>query len=665
MGDRKPRRKLERWCIILCLFFILCVELKVSAQIRYSIPEEVKEGAVVGNIAKDLGLDVGLLVDRRFRIVSGSKDAPFQVNLNNGALYVQNRIDREELCVDNNACQVNLKIAIENPLEIHYVGVEITDINDHAPAFPEKEQSLKIAENTLTGADFQLLAARDPDSGSNSLRTYKLSHNEHFELEVRDGGEDNKIPILKLQRALDRERRGDHHLALTALDGGNPPKSGVMNITITVLDINDNRPVFTKDAYTVTITENLPLGSLILQVNATDADLGLNGDVRYSFVSNLKKKVYDTFKIDSDTGEIRVIGDVDFEDTEIYRADVTASDSSESPMTTNCRVIIKVTDINDNKPEIEVTSLSNLVAEDSKPGTVISLISVSDRDSGANGKIVCSLSEGSLFELKPSFQENMYSLVTQKALDRELVTHFDILLTVTDLGQPPLSSVKTLSIEVSDVNDNKPEFPQNPLELFLFENNPPGASVFSVSAHDKDTNDNAVVSYHIIRGDGAKGDLSSFLNVNSETGAIHALKSFDFETMKTGQFQVLATDSGAPSLSSNVTVNVFILDQKSHQLLLACQNHLKSQTMAYPLEFFSSAPALTDESSVLLWWSSAPHWSLLTLPTLPCHPTLPALAALPTPRVSARCPALPLSSALHWTWPTSLALFCYTTHSWT
>ncbi|XP_051514051.1 protocadherin alpha-8-like [Myxocyprinus asiaticus] len=564
MGDARQRRKSESWWIVLCLLFLLSVGRQVSAQIRYSVPEEVKEGSVVGNIAKDLGLDVSTLVNRRFRIVSGSKDAPFQVNQNNGILYIQNRIDREELCADNDVCQVNLKIAIENPLEIHYVGIEVTDINDHAPVFPEKEHILKIAENTLTGADFQLLAARDPDSGGNSVRTYKLSHNEHFELEIRDGGEDNKIPILKLQRPLDRERHSKHQLVLTALDGGNPPRSGVMNITITVIDINDNRPVFSKDVYSVTITENLPIGNVILQVNATDADLGLNGDILYSFVSNLKRKVYDTFEIDRKTGEIRVIGVVDYEETEVYRADVTASDSAEPPMATNCRVIIKVTDINDNTPEIEVTSLSNLVPEDSKPGTVISLISVTDKDSGVNGKIVCRLPEGAPFELKPSFQENMYSLVTQGTLDRELVTHYDITITATDLGQPPLSSVKTLSVDVSDVNDNSPEFPQNPLELFLFENNPPGASIFAVSALDKDINGNAVISYHIIRGDGTKGDMASFLNVHSETGAIYALKSFDFETMKTGQFHLLATDSGSPSLSSNVTVNVFILDQNDN-----------------------------------------------------------------------------------------------------
>uniref|UniRef100_A0A8C2EV69 Cadherin domain-containing protein n=1 Tax=Cyprinus carpio TaxID=7962 RepID=A0A8C2EV69_CYPCA len=539
-----------------------------------NIPEDSKPGTVISLISvtdKDAGINGKVICQL-------NKNIPFELKPsfkdNMYSLVTKDRLDREMISqydiiiTASDLGQPSLTASTT-------INVQISDVNDNTPDFlinpldlylmeNNKEQDLKIAENTLIGADVQLLAARDPDSGANSLRTYKLSHNEHFELEVRDGGEDNKIPILKLQRALDRERHSEHHLVLIALDGGNPPKSGIMNITINVIDINDNRPVFSKDVYSVTITENLPVGSLILQVNATDADLGQNGYIIYSFVSNLKKKVYDTFEIDKNTGELRVIGDVDYEDTEVYRADVTASDSAEPPMTTNCRVVIKVTDVNDNKPEIEVTSLSNLVPEDSKPGTVISLISLSDKDSGGNGKIVCSLSEGTPFELKPSFQENMYSLVTQKALDRELVAHYDILLTVTDLGQPPLSSVKTLSIEVSDVNDNKPEFPQNPLELFLVENNPPGASVFSISALDKDLNDNAVISYRIIRSDGTKNDLSPFLNVNSETGAIHALKSFDFETMKTGQFQVLATDSGTPSLSSNVTVNVFILDQNDN-----------------------------------------------------------------------------------------------------
>ncbi|XP_066524873.1 protocadherin alpha-8-like [Hoplias malabaricus] len=564
MDYSEQRRRRKHWRLALLFSLLLCVVEYVSAQIRYSILEELKEGSVVGNIAKDLGLDVSSLAERRFRVVSGSKDAVFQVNTNNGELYIHRKIDREELCEDNAVCLMNLKIAVENPLEIHYVAVEITDVNDHAPVFPEKQQHLKIAENTVPGADFQLVAARDPDSGVNSLRTYKLSANEHFELEIRDGGENNKIPVLKLQRALDRERHATHNLILTAVDGGSPPRSGSLNISVTVLDNNDNKPVCSKSEYTVIIQENIPRHSLLMKVNATDADNGLNGDIIFSFAGNLKKKVYETFELDENTGEIRVKGMVDFEDAEVYRADVTASDRGEPPMTTNCRVIIKVTDMNDNSPEIDVTSLSSLVPENSKPGTVVSLISVTDKDSGLNGKVVCSLSDHAPFELKPSFQENMYSLVTKGHLDREVASHYDITIFAVDLGQPPLSSFKTLTVEVSDVNDNPPLFEKNPLELYMFENNSPGGSIFSVSASDKDENENAQISYQIMRDDGAQDGMASFLNINPETGVIHALKSFDFESVKWFQFHVLATDSGSPALSSNVSVKVFILDQNDN-----------------------------------------------------------------------------------------------------
>uniref|UniRef100_A0A671PI91 Cadherin domain-containing protein n=1 Tax=Sinocyclocheilus anshuiensis TaxID=1608454 RepID=A0A671PI91_9TELE len=414
----------------------------------------------------------------------------------------------------------------------------------------------------ITLGSVSVAAAKDPDSGTNSIRSYKLSPNDHFEIRVRESDED-KMPFLVLKKAVDREITTTYKLLLTAVDGGNPPRSGTLNITITVLDINDNRPVFSRETHSVTLSENSVIGTMVVRVNATDMDEGTNSDIEYSFLT-LNSKVHEVFELDQVTGEILVKGEVDFEDTEVYKLDIQASDKGHPPMSAKSRIVIKIIDVNDNRPEIEITSLSKNIPEDSKPGTVISLISVTDKDAGINGKVICHLSEGTPFELKPSFQENIYSLVTQKALDRELVAHYDILLTVTDLGQPPLSSVKTLSIEVSDVNDHKPEFPQNPLELFIFENNPPGASVFSISALDNDMNDNAVISYHIIRGDGTKGDLSSFMNVSSETGAIHALKSFDFETMKTGQFQVLATDSGTPSLSSNVTVNVFILDQNDN-----------------------------------------------------------------------------------------------------
>uniref|UniRef100_UPI003AAE1FD3 protocadherin alpha-8-like n=1 Tax=Centroberyx gerrardi TaxID=166262 RepID=UPI003AAE1FD3 len=547
----------------LLLFLLLFFGELVSAQIRYSTPEELKVGSVIGNVAKDLGLDISTLIERRFRIVSGSKESLFEVNPNNGVLYVHKTLDREELCDSNDACLVDLKIVVENPLEIHYVSVEITDANDHAPSFSEREKVIEIAETTLPGARFQLPAARDPDVGINSVQHYKLNENVNFQLEIRDRGED-KTPFLVLQRQLDREQQANHSLILTAIDGGNPQKSANLSLTIRVLDINDNRPMFSKEIYSVMLQENVAIGTVIIKVQATDLDEGTNGDVEYAFGSDMNPKILNIFTIDRNTGEIRVNGQIDYETIEVFKLDVQASDKGQPPMTMDCRVIIKIQDVNDNKPEIEVTSISNAVPEDSKHGTVISLISVNDVDSGLNGKVICSITEKLPFELKPSFKENMYSLVTKETLDRETVSHYDITITATDCGQPPLSTFKTLSIQVSDVNDNKPEFPHNPLELYLVENHAPGAFILSVSAFDNDLNENAAISYDIVRGEGGQNDMRSFLNINSDNGQISALKSFDFETLKTFQFRVVATDSGTPSLSSNVTVNVFILDQNDN-----------------------------------------------------------------------------------------------------
>ncbi|XP_038556224.1 protocadherin alpha-3-like [Micropterus salmoides] len=549
-----------------CSWFLLALLLlfgkQALAQTRYSIPEEVEEGTVVGNVAKDIGLDITSLNDRRFRVVSESKDPIFEVNQINGALYVQKHIDREELCQGSGACLIELKILVENPLEIHYVIVEITDVNDHSPAFPEREQIFEIGEQTLPGRRFQLHTARDPDAGINSIRTYTLTSNEYFEVNIRES-DAGKIPFLVLKKSLDREQKDKHTLLVTAVDGGKPQRSGTLNVSIIVLDSNDNRPMFSQEVYQITIQENVPICTSVFQMNATDSDESINSEVEYSLGKTLRQKVYDIFELDKLTGEIRIKGVVDYEENDVYELDVEASDKGTPPLTGECRVIIKILDVNDNPPEIEVTSLSNTVSEDSKPGTVISLISVKDKDSGVNGKIISHISNDVPFELKPSYKENTYSVVTKRFLDREEVSHYEITIKATDCGEPPLSTFKTLSIQISDVNDNRPQFSQNTLQFYLVENNVAGASIFSVSATDKDLNDNAVISYHIVR-EGSQNDIMSFLNINSENGQISALKSFDFETLKTFQFQVVASDSGTPSLSSNVTVNVFILDQNDN-----------------------------------------------------------------------------------------------------
>ncbi|XP_074530040.1 protocadherin alpha-6-like isoform X25 [Halichoeres trimaculatus] len=551
------------------------------AELRYSIPEEVKEGTLVGNVAKDLGLDKSSLIDRRFRVVSGSRDAFFEVNPDNGVLQISKKIDREELCEGSGACITELKIVVENPLEIHYVVVEITDVNDHAPNFSEKEQRFEIGEQASPGTRFELHAARDPDAAVNSIRTYTLTSNEHFEIEISQSDED-KSPFLVLKKPLDREQQKVHTLIVTAVDGGKPPRSGTLNVSVVVLDSNDNRPVFSQDSYQLEIRENAPVGTTITKVNAVDPDEGTNGEIEYRLSKTLTRKVYDIFELDSLSGQIKLKGELDFEESEIYKLDIQASDKGTPPLIGRCRVVIKIKDVNDNAPQIEVTSLSNTVPEDSKPGTIVSLISVTDRDSGVNGKIISTINNDVPFELRPSYKENTYSVVTKGTLDREQVSHYEITIKATDCGDPPLSTFKTLSIQISDVNDNSPHFEQNPLHFYLVENNVAGESIFSVRATDNDVSENAAITYHIVR-EGSQNDVTSFLNVNSENGHITALKSFDFETVKTFQFHVVASDSGSPQLSSNVTVNVFILDQNDN-----------APVILYPLSSNGSAEGVEE-----------------------------------------------------------------------
>uniref|UniRef100_A0A3Q4AGW3 Cadherin domain-containing protein n=1 Tax=Mola mola TaxID=94237 RepID=A0A3Q4AGW3_MOLML len=559
MGSERRCRSGHCWFAFYFLS-LLFVRDQARAELRYSVPEEMKEGTAVGNVAKDLGLDKTHLADRRFRVVSGSKEAFFEVDPDSGVLYIRDKIDREELCQGSGACLIELKILVENPLEIHYV----LDVNDHSPTFSTIESRLEISESVLPGLRLQLQAAHDPDVGQFSVQEYKLSPNDHFRLEVRDRGKDGKIPILVLLKTLDRETKKSHHLLLTAVDGGKPGKSGTAEITVDVLDVNDNVPVFNGATYTVLLEENVLIGTTIIQVNASDLDEGSNGEIMYSLGKNVNSRIRELFRIDPNTGEIVVQDLIDYELEDSYEIDIEASDKGSAPLRTDKSVLVKIIDLNDNTPHIEVTSFSRAISEDARLGTTVALISVLDLDSGLNGKVICSFNEDVPFILSPSTQENMYSIVIKSPLDREKQSTFNVTIVAKDAGVPLLSSEERITILVSDVNDNRPEFLASPYTFYVNENNSPGALLFSVMASDRDEGDNSRISYQILRDGKENNQLSFNLNINSESGDIMGLKSFDFETLKTFQFQVVATDAGTPSLSSNVTVNVFILDQNDN-----------------------------------------------------------------------------------------------------
>ncbi|KAM8764454.1 protocadherin alpha-6 isoform 8-T8 [Rhynchonycteris naso] len=534
-----------------------------SGQVHYSVPEEAKHGTFVGRIAQDLGLELAELVPRLFRVASKERGDLLEVNLQNGILFVNSRIDREELCGRSVECSIHLEVIVERPLQVFHVDVEVKDINDNPPVFRVKEQRVLVYESRLPDSLFPLEGASDEDVGTNSILTYKLSSSEYFTLDVKTNRDDNTEIGLLLKKSLDREETPEHNLLLMATDGGKPELTGTAQLLVIVLDVNDNAPSFPQTEYEVRIFENSNNGTIVIRLNASDPDEGANREISYSFNSLVPPMVIDQFSIDSNTGEITIRKNLDFEKVNFYKIRVDATDRGHPPMAGHCTILVKVLDINDNVPQISLTSMSLPVREDAPLGTVIALISLSDRDSGANGQVTCTLSPHIPFKLVSTFK-NYYSMVLDSALDRETLQNYKLVVTAQDGGSPSLSTTASVSVEVADVNDNAPMFVQPEYTVFVKENNPPGCHIFTVSARDLDAQENALVSYSLVERRVGERALSSYVSVHADSGKVYALQPLDHEELELLQFQVSARDAGVPPLGSNVTLQVFVLDENDN-----------------------------------------------------------------------------------------------------
>uniref|UniRef100_A0A673W0C8 Cadherin domain-containing protein n=1 Tax=Salmo trutta TaxID=8032 RepID=A0A673W0C8_SALTR len=518
-------------------FFLLPLH-SANGDVSYSFPEEMKRGSVIGNIAKDLGLEASRLSARKARIdTEGNRKRYCDINLSTGDLIVAERIDREGLCGKKASCVLNQELVLENPLELQRISLHVQDINDNAPQFKEEVIKIEIAELSVKGARFLLDEARDADIGQNTVQRRKNAE-------------------LVLDKELDREQQQEFKLLLTAVDGGSPQRSGTVVIHVTVLDANDNAPVFSQAVYKASLPENSPLDTLVITVSASDLDEGPNGEVLYDF-DHVSDENNIVFSLDHKTGELRVIGSLDYEDESSYEMQISAKDGL--GLASSSTLIIEITDVNDNAPVIYLQSLTSPIPENASPGTEVGIINVQDRDSENNRQVRCYIQQNLPFKLVPSIK-NYYSLVTTGELDRELVSDYNITITATDEGSPPLSSSKSVQLSVADVNDNPPVFEEQSYKAHVTENNKPGASVCSVTARDPDWRQNGTVIYSLLPGEVNGVPVSSFLSVNGDTGVIHAVKSFDYEQFRSFKVHVVARDNGSPPLSSNVTVSVFITD---------------------------------------------------------------------------------------------------------
>ncbi|XP_039570862.1 protocadherin gamma-A12-like, partial [Passer montanus] len=371
-------------------------------QLRYSVPEEMPKGSFVGDVAKDLGLQLTEISDRGVRILDKGRTQYFALHGKSGHLVTAERIDREQLCERVQQCVLRCELIVEGQMQVYGIQVEIMDINDNAPNFREAEKNLRVSEMTAPGSRFSLPEAHDPDSGRNSLQSYDLSGDEHFSLAVQAGPGGDQRPELVLAKALDREEAAFHELVLRAMDGGDPARTGTARVRVTGLGANDNAPVFSQVEYTVRVPEDVPVGSVLVTVTASDADEGPNGRVKYSF-KKITERASEIFQLDADIGAITLLRSLDFEEGNSYELEVQAYDGGDLSDTT--KVAVTVTDVNDNAPELTVSSALSEISEDAPSGTVVALLHVQDRDSGANGQVRCSLDGDVPFRLEKSYED--------------------------------------------------------------------------------------------------------------------------------------------------------------------------------------------------------------------------------------------------------------------
>uniref|UniRef100_A0A8C5PJX1 Cadherin domain-containing protein n=1 Tax=Leptobrachium leishanense TaxID=445787 RepID=A0A8C5PJX1_9ANUR len=552
--------------------FFLCSWGWVSGQLHFSVPEESETGTLVGNIAHDLGLDLTKSNKQRLRLGSGGGSKFFAVNQLSGDLTVNGRIDRESLCGSNLNCLMQLELVTEKPLGFYSIEIEIVDINDNSPIFSNPDQIIKITELLASpGVQFPLQIAQDPDVGTNSVCQYRISPNPHFSLSVTNRKDGSLTAELILEKALDREEKGEHILTLMATDGGEPRRSGSTQVIVIVLDINDNSPVFDQQQYKINLLENTHLKTVLIKLNATDIDEGSNGEIIYSFDDHTLESAKKIFELNPQTGEIYITGILDFEESHFHELSISARDKGTPTMEGRCLIQIEVEDVNDNTPEIFFTSIAKEIPENAAIGTVVGFITVRDKDSGKNGEIVLDVSPNVPFKCHPF--NNRYSLITNGYLDREKVSNYNIVLKASDLGSPPLHNQTSVTVYISDVNDNSPVFLQSDYKAFIKENNEPGTLLCTISASDHDEGDNANIKYSIAESLIEGSSISSFVYINSDNGNIYAQRSFNYEQFQVLQFTARSEDFGYPVLYSNVSVFIFILDTNdNHPTVLYPEN---------------------------------------------------------------------------------------------
>ncbi|XP_078809906.1 protocadherin-7-like isoform X2 [Oryzias latipes] len=613
---------------LVVLLLQLLTQLPVAdSALRYRVAEEGPPDVKIGNVAVDLGLKAGTgSEDVTFALESGSEY--FKIDNVTGELTTgPRRIDREKLpqcqmIFDENECFLDFEVSVIGPLQSWVDLLEgrvvITDINDNTPSFSSPVLQLSVEENRPIGTLYLLPTATDRDFGRNGIDRYELvqdngagssaakrtaggnpitrvdgldrrgrsgdngggARSSVFELQVADIPDGEKQPQLIVKGILDREQKDSYELILRVRDGGNPPRSSQALLRVSITDVNDNGPQFERSTYEAEITENAPPGTPVLQVRASDRDIGVNGQVEYVFGA-ATESVRRLLRLDEATGWLSVLHRIDREDVTQLRFTVTARDRGQPPRTDRTTVVLSVRDENDNVPVVDIRKIGRILVRDGAAlvpenvlvDTPVALVQVSDRDQGENGAVTCTVVGDVPFTLKPAGEtvlpplpadealdknKKKYFLHTSALLDYEATKEYSVTIVAVDSGSPSLSSNSSLMVRVVDINDHAPAFAQSIVEVHFAENNSPGERVVTVVATDADSGKNAEVVY--ILDPASNGPFY----IDADNGDIRATEVLDREQRDRYELRVIAKDKGIPPLQGSATVVVQVTDRNDN-----------------------------------------------------------------------------------------------------
>lgn len=560
---------MESSSILIVLFLSLAAVFRRSSasSLRYNISEERPINTLVANVRRDLSRrsshSATTLPLLRYRLRNESNY--FRIDSVTGELRTKSVIDRDELCYMRDVCEITADVIVE-PLQYYdivAIVVNVLDINDNPPRFPQDSVRVEVLESTAVGAAFLLPSADDIDGEDFAVKEYRMvdQGQRKFRLNHAKQADGSDQVRLRLVESLDREHVSNYSMRIVALDGGTPPQSAFLEVLIVVKDANDNPPRLERENYEATLEENLRVGTSILQVKAEDPDEGMNANLTYAFTEDTLLSHGDIFGIVADDGWIYLKGLVDYERERKLVLTVIVADQGSMALSAYARVVIYVSDVNDNAPEITVNNMPGRtnpeVRENLLPGAFASHIVVKDADGGDNGKVECSI-DSSRFRLVNLQDTNSeYKLVSAVQFDREQRSEERLTITCQDRGTPRMmTSSLAIKVKIIDENDNSPRFKDDRITVRLRENNVNGTQLTELIATDADEGASAEVDFRIV----PVGDSPlTAIAVNQQRFVI-ATTVFDYEVRHEYAYLIVATDLGTPPRSSTARLDIRIED---------------------------------------------------------------------------------------------------------